>query len=101
MRRLLGIVVDVGTLTCALWALGEAGVVIVGLYLFVILGAGFRYGRNYMHFTQALSLAGFALVLFESPWWSAHAVVGVGMVVILIIIPFYVGALAQRMTLHD
>ena len=100
IRRVLVIVVDVTVATCCLWALGEGGVVIVGLYLFIILGNGFRYGRKYLYITQALSIAGFAFVIFAGSWWSQHTVIAMGLLYILIIIPFYVGALAERMRLN-
>ena len=45
-RRILGIVVDNTVASFGVFVLGEGGAVIVGLYLFVTLGNGFRYGRG-------------------------------------------------------
>ena len=35
--------------------------------------------------------------MLDGTWWSAHAVVGVSVVVTVIIIPLYVGVLAERL----
>jgi two-component system, sensor histidine kinase RpfC len=97
LRRLVGIVIDVSALTWGLWVMGEAGVVLVGLYLFVILGNGLRYGRKYLRVAQALSIVGFASVMMLAPWWHEHFLVGAGLLQILIVFPLYVAILAQRL----
>jgi len=38
---------------------GEAGVAMIGVYLFITLGNGFRYGRAYLFACQALCLFGY------------------------------------------
>ena len=96
-RQILGIVVDVGALTWGLWALGEGGAVVVGAYLFFTLGNGFRYGRLHLHITQSLSVLGFAFVILSVAWWREHMAVAVGFFYILMVIPFYVSVLAERM----
>jgi two-component system sensor histidine kinase RpfC len=44
-RRYVGILVDVAAITCVMAMMGEAGAGMFGLYLFIIFGNGFRYGR--------------------------------------------------------
>ena len=95
-RRILGIVVDNAVASYCLFALGEGAGVILFAYLFVTLGNGFRYGRLYLHISQSLSVAGFALVMLVSPFWSQHTGIGLGFLITLIIVPIYVGALAER-----
>lgn len=97
LRRTLGIVSDVSMATCGLWALGEGGVVIVCFYLFIILGNGFRYGPAYLHISQALSIAGLAFAMARAPWWEDHLVIGFGLLQMLLIIPFYISVLAERL----
>ena len=48
-RRFLGMVVDNAVTTYCLIRLGEGGAVIIGVYLFITFGNGFRYGRIYLH----------------------------------------------------
>ena len=95
-RRILGIVVDNTAASFGVFVLGEAGAVIVGLYLFVTLGNGFRYGRFYLHTSQILSLLGFGTVMYASAFWFQHKAIGAGFLIALVIVPFYVGILAER-----
>jgi two-component system sensor histidine kinase RpfC len=77
--------------------LGEVGAVIFGMYLFMAFGNGFRYGRAYLYLSQGLALVGFGLVLSVSDVWPKHPWVGMGLLVMLIVLPFYVGVLAHQM----
>ena len=97
-RRLFGIFVDNSANTIYLLIAGEAGAFVTGIYLFVTFGNGFRYGQLYLRVSQALSIAGFSIVLYASPFWSAHIPVGIGILVALLVLPFYVGVLAERIT---
>ena len=94
-RRVLGIVVDNAVASYGLFVLGEGGAVILGTYLLVTVGNGLRYGRQYLHISHFLSVAGFVLVMFVSPYWSQHELIGIGFLFTLIAIPFYVGHLAK------
>jgi two-component system sensor histidine kinase RpfC len=95
-RRVLGMLADVGAVTFALILTGESGVVLVGAYLFIIFGNGFRFGRVYFHVSQIFSLMGFVLVLLMAPWWQHELVVGMSWLLWMIVLPFYVGVLAER-----
>lgn len=97
-RRIFGIVVDNAANTAFLLLSGEAGAFVFGIYLFVTFGNGFRYGRLYLRISQILSIVGFVFVLLLSPFWSAHIPVGLGILVALLVLPFYVGVLAERIT---
>ena len=97
-RRFLGIVADNAVNTYFMLVMGEGGAVVVGVYLFVTFGNGFRFGRLYLHVSQALSLIGFSIVLYFSSFWSHHLAVGGGFLVAMVVLPFYVGVLAERIT---
>ena len=84
--------------TAYLLIAGEAGAFVFGIYLFVTFGNGFRYGRLYLRISQALSIIGFLVVLYVSPFWSQHVPVGIGILIALLVLPFYVGVLAERIT---
>jgi CheY-like chemotaxis protein/HPt (histidine-containing phosphotransfer) domain-containing protein len=76
----------------------EGGAVLLGVYLFVTFGNGFRFGRAYLHACQAASIAGFCVALWLSPFWSQHLVIGTGFLTALLVLPLYVGVLTQRIT---
>ena len=90
IRRFTGMVCDNAVASFFLFRMGEDGAVILGVYLFVIFGNGFRYGKIYLHVCQCLGLIGFGLVLWASPFWSHHREIGVGFIIALVILPFYV-----------
>lgn len=96
VRRVLGMIVDNAATTYCLVLMGEAGAIIIGVYLFITFGNGFRYGRAYLHASQALSILGFGLVIALSEYWRTHASLSIGVFLACLALPFYVGVLAQR-----
>ncbi len=96
-RRVLGILVDAGTVTFALSLAGEAGVGLVGVYLFIIFGNGFRYGRSYLLLCQVLCLVGFISVILAAPWWRDHPSIGWGLMCSVWVLPAYISTLLKRM----
>ena len=98
VRRVIGMIADNAANSYFMFVVGEGGAIVFGVYLFVTFGNGFRYGRKYLHVSQALSLLGFGIVLLVSPFWSQHPWIGAGMMLAMLVLPFYVGVLAQRIT---
>jgi two-component system sensor histidine kinase RpfC len=95
-RRFLGMIADNAVTTFCLIRMGEGGAVVLGVYLFITFGNGFRFGPVYLRACQLMSVAGFGLVLFLSPFWSKHLVIGFGFLIALIVLPLYVGVLAEH-----
>ncbi|MBS0319281.1 MAG: response regulator [Proteobacteria bacterium] len=96
LRRMVGMLADNGVTTYCLLNMGEGGAVVIGVYLFITFGNGFRYGRRYLHMCQAMAIAGFTSVLVYSEFWSQHTAIGSGFLIGLIVLPLYVGVLAER-----
>src|SRR5437867_4568329 len=97
-RRYLGIVVDNAGITYFMAMMGEAGAVMFGLYLFIIFGNGFRFGRLEMHVCQILSFSGFLSVLLLDNHWANSRSVGLACLFAIVVLPLYVSVLAQRIT---
>jgi two-component system sensor histidine kinase RpfC len=96
-RRFTGITFDVVAITFYVWHSGPAGVSMIGVYLFLCIGYGFRFGRRYLYLCQAFCVAGFSAALIGVPYWQAHLVEGWGLLCTLILVPFYVAMLLERM----
>lgn len=96
-RRIIGIVADNAGVTYAMLAMSDAGVVVFGAYLFVAFGNAFRYGRLYASLSQFLAVVGFTLVLSVSDFWQKHLWVGMGLFIMLVILPLYVRLLFDHM----
>jgi len=95
-RCVLGMLADVGAITFGLLLADDGGAVFVGIYLFLIFGNGFRFGRAYLHICQFLCLAGFGLVVSMVPWWQHEWNVAMGWMCSMMVLPFYVGLLFDR-----
>jgi two-component system, sensor histidine kinase RpfC len=92
-------VLDPLALSAWLVVFGEYGSIMVGFYLFTILGFGFRTGRPLMHLCQLTSVAGFLMVLLSVPFWQLHTVIWAALLLPLVVVPMYAGALIK--TLRD
>jgi signal transduction histidine kinase/CheY-like chemotaxis protein len=96
-RRRSGVLLDIGGVTVGLVLAGEIGVMLVGLYLWIALGNGFRFGRWYLHYAQALALTGLALALALNEYWRQQLMLGAAVALALIAIPWYASLLIARM----
>jgi two-component system, sensor histidine kinase RpfC len=96
VRRYVAMIADNSVTTFCLYQMGEGGAVVIGVYLFITFGNGFRYGRRYLHVCQVLGLAGFTSVLAFSEFWSQHIAIGLGFLIGLVVLPIYVGVLTER-----
>lgn len=95
-RRLIGMLADNGGATWYMCLAGEYGFSMIGVFLFVTFGNGFRYGRRYLFGSQALSLLGYGAVLAFVPYWEAHRSAGIGLLIALIALPLYISTLLKR-----
>jgi two-component system sensor histidine kinase RpfC len=96
MRRGMGMVADSGAATFCMFLAGESGVSMIGVYLFITFGNGFRYGRACLFACQALCVVGYGAVLLFAPYWQGHKVAGWCLMVVLIVLPAYVSTLLRR-----
>jgi signal transduction histidine kinase/CheY-like chemotaxis protein len=97
LRRRVAVLLDVGTLSGAMTLGGEGTAVLCGFYLWIVIGNGFRFGRWYLHYAQAMAIAGFALVLWFSPFWRGQIIFSAALFLMLMGIPFYVAVLISRL----
>ena len=97
LRRLAGAWVDVGGITLFMSLTADIGVVLVGIYLWVIFGNGFRFGKNYLFHAQALSIVGFFIATQYSPYWKNQETIAGSLLIMLIVLPIYVAQLITRM----
>ena len=97
-RRLFGAWLDQGSTSLFMLLAGEPGVLLIGIYLWVIFGNGFRFGNLYLFHAQILSLIGFILATQYNSYWQAHVTIVYGMILMLIALPIYVSGLIRRMT---
>ncbi len=95
--RVIGIVGDTFALSLGLILLGTTGAPWFGVYLWVTLGNGFRYGEKYLYLSTAVSLIGFGCVAYFTPFWIRHKELAIGMSFTLLLIPAYSSILIRRL----
>jgi len=93
VRRNLNMVMDLGATSLVIGLAGEAGTPLIAIYLWVIMGNGFRYGVTELRRASIIGLAGFASVILFSPFWQQHLFFSSGFLIVLFAIPFYMSKL--------
>ena len=96
-RRIIGAIVDFSTASFLLMIGGETSAPLVGIYLWVTLGNGFRYGVPYLYFSTVLGALGFGTVLLFNPFWHLHQALGVGILFTMVIVPLYAASLTRQL----
>jgi two-component system, sensor histidine kinase RpfC len=76
---------------------GESAILVIGFYIFTILGFGFRIGPRIMRLCQGVSILGFTWVLVASPFWKTHPFFGLSHLILLLAVPMYAGALMREL----
>ena len=95
-RRLIGMAADVAGCTWYMWVAGEYGFFVIGIYLFITFGNGFRYGTKYLFGCQLLCIAGLVSVVAFVPYWQERQIAGIGLLIALVVLPLYVSTLLKR-----
>ncbi len=98
LRRILGIGLDMATTSVVMGLAGEQGAPLLAVYLWVIIGNGFRYGLSYLTLATILAVTGFGTVMALSAYWHEHGFFGASFLLVLLLIPPYMAALLRKLT---
>ena len=72
VRRVCGATLDMISLSIVMYFSGGDSVALFALYLWVILGNGFRFGVKYLYISQAISIVGFSIAILFGSYWIEH-----------------------------
>jgi two-component system sensor histidine kinase RpfC len=72
--------------------------VLAPIYLWVILGNGFRFGVPWLRFAQILALVGFGAMVMVTPFWHEQIHLSIGFLLGLVAIPAYAGTLINKLS---
>ena len=114
-QRVISICIDIGVFSYGLHVTGPLSAPWFGVYLWVTLGNGFRYGEKYLYLSATVSLIGFTSVAKFTPYWATHTGLAIGIAftfygfrAFLILLPiigfisgFYIGAQAMQIALNE
>ena len=97
VRRWTGMFADYGTLTALMLLSPVALAPLYIIVLWVTIGNGLRYGRNYLVAATALALSSFLLVVVESAYWRQQPTLATGLLIGLVAIPVYMASLLRAL----
>ena len=97
-RRRLAMLADLGFLSIYLHFGGESAAAWYGIYLWVGIGNGLRYGLRPLFQSTVASVIGFSSVIATTPFWQLHLPLAFGLVLSLMVLPAYLTALIRNLT---
>lgn len=99
VRRVAGSVLDMGSLSIVMYLSGSDSIYLFVLYLWVILGNGFRYGLNYLYTSQLVAVLGFFAATTWGEYWQAEytGAISASLLFLLALIPAYSAFLIKKL----
>lgn len=97
-RRWVGMLLDYSMMAATMYFIGEVAAPIYVLYLWVTIGNGLRYGRNFLYAAISCAAVSFFFVIQTTAFWRAHDFLSYGLLVGLIAIPLYLASLLSALT---
>ncbi len=98
LRRVVSLLADIVMLSLCLVIFGENGAPWWPVYLWVILGFGFRYGEKYLYLASAFAFVCFGAIILTNEYWLTHTALGIGLLISLVALPAYVSTLLRKLT---
>ena len=96
-RQLFSLFADVSGTSISVYLTNDVGSVFIGVYLWLVIGYGLRYGRSMLIITYIASLIGFITASVLSNHWQINPLAFYGLLFTLISIPLYALALLTRL----
>ena len=99
IRRVSGILLDLVTLSAVMHLAGSESVFLFVVYLWVILGNGFRYGLLYLYISLVIGVIGFSVAITWGDYWQTiHTEpISISLLFLLVLIPAYTAFLLKKL----
>jgi two-component system, sensor histidine kinase RpfC len=98
LRRWVGMLLDYSMMAATLFFLGEAASPMYVILLWVTIGNGLRYGRDFLYAAIACATTSFAIVILTTSFWLEHPILSWGLLIGLFAIPLYLASLLMALT---
>jgi len=98
-RVFLAMICDIGATTYVMLISHDTGPIFFGIYLWVIVGNGIRFGTWSLITSYVSSLVGFSLVVLFNDYWISHPRLSIGLMLTLVLIPPYILKLRNQLNL--
>ncbi|HEY9093090.1 response regulator [Parasphingorhabdus sp.] len=97
-RRIGGLIVDFGTAVYLFTVGGGAVAAIYPLYLWIILGYGFRFGIKWLGIASILGAASFGWIVYTVSYWQENLSLSMGLLTGLLVVPAYCSKLIVKIS---
>jgi len=99
VRRTMGIILDLVALSLLMLIAGAESVFLFVIYLWVILGNGFRYGVKYLYISLFISIIGFLAATSWGHYWQEihNQPIAISLFFLLVLIPLYSAFLINKL----
>jgi two-component system sensor histidine kinase RpfC len=98
LRIALQLITDVGILSIGMHLGGHVVAPLYPIYLWAVLGYGFRFGLVYLRAATACAFIGFALCVATTGYWRHDPFLSCGLLVGLLAIPLYTASLIRNLS---
>jgi len=88
-RRVLGILLDLISLSVLMVIAVQETIFLFVFYLWVIIGNGFRFGKNYLYISLAVGAVGFFSAIMLGSYWQEHISIAISLMLVITLIPLY------------
>lgn len=91
LRRVMGSFLDLTALSLMMFGTGSESIFMFALYLWIVLGNGFRYGAKYLYFSLFIALVGFTVAVSLGDYWQTEETqsTALSLFLVLLIVPLY------------
>ena len=96
-RRIMAILLDVGTLTYLFIIAESRAAPLFFLYQWIIIGYGFRFGTQYLFISLGMALLGFGVVIALVPYWYEELGLSAGLWLGTLLISLYFSTFVSRL----
>jgi len=86
-RQWTAMIMDITATSLEQMISGAMAGVFIGIYLWLIIGYGLRYGTKFFKGCYIFSLIGFSITLYLNPYWNQHQHLAYGFLLTLLLIP--------------
>ncbi len=97
LRPMFAVVLDMTAGSSLLIVVGMSATPFVVLYLWAVIGNGFRFGNTMLFIAAIGGFISFSLVAWLSPFWRGHGIFSASILVMLAILPVYVAVLLRKL----
>lgn len=98
-RVFLTMICDLGATTYVMLISHDTGPIFFGIYLWVIVGNGIRFGAWSLITSYISSIVGFTIVILLNDYWISNPRLSIGLMLTLVLIPPYILKLRNQVNL--